>query len=117
MEHEYDRGGGLCYLAAWDVHRTKVFGRCEPRGPIAPYVWWPEMVRKTTIYLDDADDALLRQAAARRGSTRSELIREAIRRLLSAETPPTRRPRPLGRSGHTDTSRRVDELLDDGFGR
>lgn len=74
-------------------------------------------MRKTTIYLDAADDALLRQAAARRGSTRSELIREAIRRLLRAETPADRRPRPLGRSGHSDTSQRVDELLEDGFGR
>jgi hypothetical protein len=30
VEHEYDRGGALAYLAAWDVHRAKVFGRCEP---------------------------------------------------------------------------------------
>lgn len=74
-------------------------------------------MRKTTIYLDAADDALLRQAAARRGSTRSELIREAIRRLLHAETAADRRPRPLGRSGHSDTSQRVDELLEDGFRR
>lgn len=74
-------------------------------------------MRKTTIYLDDTDDTLLRQAAARRGSTRSELIREAIRRLLSAEASSIRRPRPLGGSGHTDTSQRVDELLDDDFGR
>ena len=29
VEHEYDRGGALQYLAAWDVHRAKVFGRCE----------------------------------------------------------------------------------------
>jgi Arc/MetJ-type ribon-helix-helix transcriptional regulator len=74
-------------------------------------------VKKTTIYLDDRDDLLLRQAAARRGSSRTDLIREAIRRLLSAEDTQSRRPRPLGRSGHTDTSRRVDELLAEGFGR
>jgi Arc/MetJ-type ribon-helix-helix transcriptional regulator len=74
-------------------------------------------VRKTTIYLDDADDQLLRQAAARRGSSRTDLIREAIRRLLSTEAAQTRRPRPLGRSGHTDTSRRVDEILAEGFGQ
>ena len=29
VEHEYARGGALAYLAAWDVHRAKVFGRCE----------------------------------------------------------------------------------------
>jgi hypothetical protein len=31
VEHEYARGGALQYLAAWDVHRAEVFGRCEPR--------------------------------------------------------------------------------------
>ena len=30
VEHEYQRGGSLAYLAALDVHRAKVFGRCEP---------------------------------------------------------------------------------------
>jgi hypothetical protein len=25
VEHEYDRGGALAYLAAWDVHRARVF--------------------------------------------------------------------------------------------
>jgi hypothetical protein len=74
-------------------------------------------VRKTTIYLDDADDLLLRQAAARRGSSQTDLIREAIRKLLSAESLAPRRPRPLGASGHAGTSAQVDDLLADGFGR
>ena len=34
VEHEYDRGGALAYLAAWDVHRAKLFGRCEPQTGI-----------------------------------------------------------------------------------
>ena len=29
LEFEYERCGALAYLAAWDVHRAKVFGRCE----------------------------------------------------------------------------------------
>jgi transposase len=29
IEHEYERGGAVQYLAAWDVHRAVVFGRCE----------------------------------------------------------------------------------------
>lgn len=37
VEHEYDRGGALQYLAAWDVHRGKVYGRCEERNGIAPF--------------------------------------------------------------------------------
>jgi hypothetical protein len=37
VEHEYDRGGALQYLAAWDVHRAKVFGRCEEHNGIEPF--------------------------------------------------------------------------------
>ena len=37
VEHEYERRGALAYLAAWDVHRAQVFGRCEPRTGIAPF--------------------------------------------------------------------------------
>lgn len=36
VEHEYERGGSLAYLAAWDVHRAKPFGRCEKKTGIAP---------------------------------------------------------------------------------
>ena len=31
FEHEYKRAGVLQYLAALDVHRAKLFGRCEPK--------------------------------------------------------------------------------------
>jgi len=31
VEHEYFREGAWTYLAAWDVHRAKVFGRCEKK--------------------------------------------------------------------------------------
>ncbi len=37
VEHEYERRGALAYLAAWDVHRGKVFGRREPTTGIAPF--------------------------------------------------------------------------------
>jgi hypothetical protein len=31
VEHEYERRGAVQYLAAWDVHRAVVLGRCEPK--------------------------------------------------------------------------------------
>lgn len=37
VEHEYRRGGALAYLAALDVHRAKLFGRCEPTTGIVPF--------------------------------------------------------------------------------
>ena len=37
IEHEYERGGVLQYLAAWDVHRGKLHSRCEPKTSIEPF--------------------------------------------------------------------------------
>lgn len=37
VEHEYRRGGAWAYLAALDVHRAKLFGRCEAHTGIAPF--------------------------------------------------------------------------------
>ena len=37
VEHEYERAGALAYLAAWDVHRASVFGRCESTTGIEPF--------------------------------------------------------------------------------
>jgi transposase len=37
VEHEYERRGALAYLAAWDVHRARLFGRCEPTTGIDPF--------------------------------------------------------------------------------
>jgi hypothetical protein len=37
VEHEYQREGAWAYLAAWDVRRAKVFGRCEKKTGIAPF--------------------------------------------------------------------------------
>jgi hypothetical protein len=37
VEAEYERMGALAYLAAWDVHRAKVFGICTPTTGIDPF--------------------------------------------------------------------------------
>ena len=37
VEHEYARAGALAYLAAWDVQRAKLFGRCERKNGIAAF--------------------------------------------------------------------------------
>jgi hypothetical protein len=38
VEHEYERGGALQYLAAWDVRRGRVLGRCEDKTGIDSFV-------------------------------------------------------------------------------
>src|ERR1022692_3655539 len=37
VEHDYKRRGALACLAAWDVHRAQVSGRCEHTTGIAPF--------------------------------------------------------------------------------
>jgi transposase len=50
VEHEYDRGGALAYLAAWDVHRGQVFGHCAKTTGIAAFGQLVEQVMTTEPY-------------------------------------------------------------------
>lgn len=69
-------------------------------------------MRRTSVKLPDELDARLRHEAERRGTTVSELTRQAIeahlggggarRRLLAAGA---------GRSGRSDVSERIEEIL------
>jgi hypothetical protein len=52
VEHEYARGGAWAYLAALDVHRAKVFGRCEPTTGIKPFDRLVAQVMATVPYRD-----------------------------------------------------------------
>ena len=37
VEHEYARRGALCYFAAWDARRAKLFDRCDNKDGIVPF--------------------------------------------------------------------------------
>lgn len=50
VEHEYAREGTLAYFAAYDVHRARVFGRCEPTTGIAPFSRLVEQVMTCEPY-------------------------------------------------------------------
>jgi hypothetical protein len=50
VEHDYDRGGALCYLAAWDLHRGRLTGRCEQQTGIAPFGRLVEQVMTAEPY-------------------------------------------------------------------
>ncbi|MCA1676153.1 MAG: IS630 family transposase [Actinobacteria bacterium] len=50
VEHEYERGGALAYLAAWDVHRARLFGRCESSTGIEPFGRLVEQVMSVEPY-------------------------------------------------------------------
>ena len=50
IEHDYDRRGALAYLAAWDVRRGRVTGRCEDTTGIAPFARLVAQVMSTEPY-------------------------------------------------------------------
>jgi hypothetical protein len=52
VEHEYFRCGAWTYIAALDVHRARVFGRCETKNGIAPFDRLVEQVMTRPSYND-----------------------------------------------------------------
>ena len=50
LKHEYERKGALAYLAAWDVHRARLFGRCETKNGIEPFERLVEQVMREEPY-------------------------------------------------------------------
>ena len=50
VEHEYTRCGAWAYLATLDVHRAKLFGRCERKNGIAPFGRLVDQVMTQTPY-------------------------------------------------------------------
>jgi predicted transcriptional regulator len=69
-------------------------------------------VKRTTVKISDALDARLRHEAQRRGVTISELTRDALEAYVGG---PSGRRRlgaaKAGRSGSTDVSERIEEIL------
>ncbi|WP_371629495.1 transposase [Streptomyces sp. NBC_00341] len=74
VNHTYRRGGALAYLAAYDVHRARVFGRCEDRTGIVPFMNLVTQVMTTEPYasakrvfwiVDNGSSHLGRKAANR----------------------------------------------------
>lgn len=74
-------------------------------------------MKRTTVKLPDDLDARLRHEAARRGVTISEVTREAIQAHLGYDKRRRLRAAGVGRSGRSDVSERIEEILRDEVGR
>ncbi|WP_067543810.1 CopG family transcriptional regulator [Nocardia crassostreae] len=75
-------------------------------------------MKRTTVKLPDDMDDLLRHEAQRRGITVSELTREAISQYLcAAGGRRTFGAAGAGRSGRSDISSRIDEILSQEWGK
>jgi transposase len=50
VNHEYDRGGALAYLAAYDIHHATVFGHCSAKTGIVSFMTLVEQVMTIEPY-------------------------------------------------------------------
>jgi transposase len=78
VEHDYERGGALAYLAAWDVHRGQVTGRCEDTTGIAPFSRLVEQVMTTEPYASaDRVFWVVDNGSSHRGAASAERMAKA----------------------------------------
>jgi len=78
VEHDYDRGGALAYLAAWDVRRGRVSGRCEDTTGIAPFSRLAEQVMTTEPYASaDRVFWIVDNGSSHRGTASAERMARA----------------------------------------
>jgi hypothetical protein len=88
IESEYDRNGALQYLAAWDVHRGIVLGRCEKKTGIKPFGLLVNQVLKQKPY-DEATRLffIVDNGSSHRGQAAVERMRRRDKRIILVHTP------------------------------
>jgi hypothetical protein len=88
VEHEYERGGALQYLAAWDVRRAQVLGRCEERTGIESFGRLVEQVMKTEPYRSaNRVFWVVDNGSSHRGQAAINRLRKAYRKAVLVHTP------------------------------
>lgn len=88
IEHEYERGGALQYLAAWDVRRGLVLGRCEATTGIAPFGRLVADVMAREPYRTAARVFwVVDNGSSHRGQTASRRLQQAYDTLILVHTP------------------------------
>ena len=88
IEHEYERGGALQYLAAWDVRRGYVMGRCEPTTGIEPFGRLVTQVLSQEPYRSAARLFwIVDNGASHRGDTAKQRLHQVDSRIILLHTP------------------------------
>ena len=88
LEHEYERAGVLQYLAAWDVHRAVVFGRCEPKTGKAAFGRLIDDVMRQEPYRSARRVFwIVDNGSSHRGERAAEELRQRHPRIVLVHTP------------------------------
>jgi hypothetical protein len=88
VEHTYGRTGALQYLAAWDVRRRTVLGRCEAKTGIAPFGRLVDQIRAAPEYRDAwRSFVVVENGSSHRGEASVERPKPRDPRLVLVHTP------------------------------
>jgi len=88
VEFEYDRGGALQYLAAWDVRRGYVMGRCEARTGIEPFGLLVDQVMEQEPYRSaERVFWIVDNGSSHRGQASAERLTQAYPQAILVHTP------------------------------
>ena len=88
VNHDYHRRGAVAYLAAYDVHRAKVYGRCEDTTGIVPFTRLVEQVMTQEPY-KSADRVfwVVDNGSSHRGQTAIDRLAEQFPNAVMVHTP------------------------------
>jgi hypothetical protein len=88
VEHEYERMGALCYLAAWDVRHARIFDRCAPKDGIEPFGQLVEQFMSVEPYASARRVFLVvDNGSAHRGQRSIDRLQGAWPNLIVVHTP------------------------------
>jgi hypothetical protein len=88
IENEYERKGALQYLAAWDVRRGYVMGRCEARTGIEPFGRLVKQVLAEEPYRSgERLFWVVDNGSSHRGAASKKRLRQVDSRIILVHTP------------------------------
>lgn len=88
IEFEYERGGALQYLAAWDVRRGYVMGRCEATTGMLPFERLIRQILSQEPYLSaERLFLVVDNGSSHRGEASRERMRQVDPRIILIHTP------------------------------
>jgi len=88
VSHDYHRGGAVAYLAAYDVHRAKIYGRCEATTGIEPFTTLVEQVMTQEPYASaDRVFWVVDNGSSHRGQRAIDRLAEQFPNAVMVHTP------------------------------
>jgi DDE superfamily endonuclease len=88
IENESKRGGALQYLAAWDVRRGYVIGRCEPKTGSIPFGHLVKQVLAEEPYRSgERLFWIVDNGSSHRGAAAKKRLRQVDSRIILVHTP------------------------------